>query len=193
MDIARKVLPADDSSLQWSPMGSGRALNPALELEKLYDRMVMRYDDHSTPSRRSEEDVWRHFKNDLEAKRLLEHFQPTRIAVKDDEVEFKHTWKNGVFHCLEAVSFDLSTPDSIKDKAHKWLGRVTSIADAKDEFRLYFLVGEPSDKSLKPAYEKAMSILSKVPVENRIFQENQTKELADLFEREVATHEGRLH
>jgi hypothetical protein len=129
----------------------------------------------------------------LEAKRLLEHFQPTRIAVKDDEVEFKHTWKNGVFHCLEAVSFDLSTPDSIKDKAHKWLGRVTSIADAKDEFRLYFLVGEPSDKSLKPAYEKAMSILSKVPVENRIFQENQTKELADLFEREVATHEGRLH
>ena len=43
--FAQSVLPRDDSSLQWSSVGVGRTSDPAGTLEKLYERMVTRYDD----------------------------------------------------------------------------------------------------------------------------------------------------
>ncbi|MCB1633492.1 MAG: DUF3037 domain-containing protein [Xanthomonadales bacterium] len=188
-DFARTVLPADDSSLQWSPAGSGRTSDPSATLEKLFDRMVMRYEDRSARERRGEEDVWRHFKRTLEARQLLRYFEPHTIAVPDDELEFKHTWKNGVLHCLEPVSFDLATPESIHDKAHRWLGRINSISTSHERFRLYFLVGAPQDESLGRAYERAISILGKAPVEKAFFAESEAEQLARLVASEVEGHE----
>lgn len=192
-DIARRILPIDDSSLQWSQPGVGLTDNPEEALKKLYDRMVMKYEERTAREHRTEDDVWRHFKRTLEDKNLLKYFEPKKIIVQDDEVEFQHTWKNGRFHCLEAVSFDLSSPDSIRDKAHRWLGRVTSIAHSREEFDLYFLVGQPQDEQLLPAYESALSILGKVPVNSKIFQEKNAEDLSHFIEQEVAKHEARIH
>lgn len=53
---AVKVLPDDDSALQWSPTGTGVTTDPARTLDRLYERYVTRYD--STPvRRRSDDDV----------------------------------------------------------------------------------------------------------------------------------------
>jgi hypothetical protein len=163
-DLARKIIPADDSSLQWSPMGAGKTDNPKATLERLFERMVMQYEDRAVKERRTEDDVWRHFKRNLESKLLLRYFAPAKIGVRDDEIEFQYAWKNGVIHCLEPVSFDLSSPDGIREKAHKWLGRISSVAESKETFRLYFLVGQPQEEVLLQAFESAISILNKVPV-----------------------------
>lgn len=136
----------------------------------------------------AEDDVWRHFKKILETKQLLHYFEPRTIAVQDDEVEFEHTLKNGVLHCLEPVSFDLSSADSIKDKAHRWLGRITSIQNAEEQFRLYLLVGQPRDENLRAAFDSALSILHKMPVKTDIFSEEQGEELSERLLREVAEH-----
>lgn len=193
MDIARRILPIDDSSLQWSQPGVGFTDNPEETLKKLYDRMVMKYEEKTAREHRTEDDVWRHFKRTLEDRNLLKYFEPKKIIVQDDEVEFQHTWKNGKLHCLETVSFDLSSPDSIRDKAHRWLGRVTSIANSREKFDLYFLVGQPQDEQLLPAFESALSILKKVPVNSRIFQEKNAEDLSHFFEQEVAKHQARAH
>ncbi len=37
------ILPADDSSLQWSPIGAGATSDPKGTLQKIFERMVMRY------------------------------------------------------------------------------------------------------------------------------------------------------
>ena len=72
LDIARDVLPADDSSFQWGPVGVGLAANPSQKLEALFNRMVMRYDEQAPARvRRTDDDVWRNFKRDLEQRRLL--------------------------------------------------------------------------------------------------------------------------
>jgi hypothetical protein len=42
--LARSVLPRDDSSLQWGPVGRGLCDDPAQKLEDLFLRYVMRYD-----------------------------------------------------------------------------------------------------------------------------------------------------
>jgi hypothetical protein len=185
-DLAHRVLPADDSGLQWSPMGSGRTADPAKTLETLFERMVMRYEDKAVRERRTEDDVWRHFKRNLESHQLLQYFGPRKITVQDDEIQFQYTWQNGVLHCLEPVSFDLSSAESIRDKAHRWLGRIASIASAPEKFRLYFMVGQPQDEELNPAFHNALSILAKIPVETSIFQEEQVEELSALLADEVS-------
>jgi len=187
-DFAISVLPADDSSLQWSPEGSGRSDDPAATLEKLFERMVMRYDDRHVRVQRDDSEVWRHFKRTLETQQLLRYFEPRKISVADDEIEFEHTWKNGVLHCLEPVSFDLASPDSIRDKAHRWLGRIQSVAAGSEPFKMYFLVGAPQDAALEEAYNNAISILGKAPVEKTIWPESEAAELGQALTAEVDKH-----
>ena len=188
IEIAQSVLPKDDSSLQWSPGGSGRTDEPEQALEKLFGRMVMRYEDKQTSSNRTDDDVWRHFKRDLEEQRILQHFQPKTISVQDDEIEFQHSWKNGKWHCLEPISFDLAAPDSIRDKAHRWLGQLASVQGAPDPFKVYLLVGAPQQESLQPAIQNAMSILRKIPGEKEIVLEQDALNLAARIAGEVAEH-----
>lgn len=188
-EIVRSVLPVDDSALQWSPVGVGVATDPSQVLESLFNRMVMRYDEpQANRHRKTDEDVWRGFKRDLEQRRLLRYFEPKTIAVQGDEIRFEHAWKNGVWHCIEPVSLDLSSPESIKEKAHRLLGHITSVNQAAEDFRLYMLVAKPVDPALAPAYESAMSILGRMPCEKEIFREEAQEKLADRLEREVEAH-----
>lgn len=188
MIYAHAVLGADDSSLQWSPMGSGLTDDPERTLEQLYERFVVTYDKHSAAAKRQDDDVWRHFSHELQQRQVLKHFVPKTIAVLDDQLEFKHAWKNGVWHCLAPVSFDLASSDSIRDKAHRWLGQLTSVAQTSEAFKLYFLVGEPTQADLRPAYEAALSILSKAPVDGEVFGESQADVLSDRLAAEVEAH-----
>lgn len=193
MDLAKKVLPADDSSLQWSPPGVGHTQAPEKTLQTLFNRLVMQYEETSDVSRRTEDDVWRQFKPALERRNLLRHFAPKTISVPDDQVEFQHTWKNGLLHCLEPVSFDLSTQDGIRDKAHRWIGRITSIQASAHGLQLYFLVGKPQEPELLGAYDKALSILNKVPGNKEIIREEDAEELSERLERKVANHESGIN
>ena len=43
LEIAKSILPIDDSSLQWSEVGGGQTEDPAKTLEYLFERMVERY------------------------------------------------------------------------------------------------------------------------------------------------------
>jgi len=189
LDIARSVLPADDSSFQWGSVGVGLAADPSQKLETLFNRMVMRYDEQApTRVRRTDDDVWRNFKRDLEQRRLLRYFEPKTIAVQDDEVRFEHAWKNGVWHCVEPVSFDMAAAETIKDKAHKLLGQITSVNGTSEDFRLYMLVARPDDDALMPAFESALSILQKMPCDKEIVQEDEHAALADRLASEVEAH-----
>ena len=188
-DVAHAVLPPDDSSLQWSPPGSGLSENLSQTLETLYDRLVTRYDERPQQERRSDDEVWRKYRRSLESRHVLQHLVPKKITVQDDEVEFQHAWKNGVWHCLEPVSFDLSSADSIREKAHKWLGQLLSVRDAKEHFKVYLLLGEPQQQALRPAFDKAISILRRLPVESEVVREERAGEFSEQFAREIEAHE----
>lgn len=189
MEVAHAVLPPDDSSLQWSPPGSGLADNLSQTLEALYDRLVTRYDERPQQERRSDDDVWRKYRRSLESRAVLQHLQPKKISVLDDEVEFQHAWKNGVWNCLEPVSFDLSSADSIREKAHRWLGQLLSVKDAKEPFKVYLLLGEPQQEALRPAFDKAVSILRRLPVDSEVVREERAWEFSEQFAREIEAHE----
>jgi len=192
MEIAITVLPRDDSSLQWSEMGSGLTENPSAALEKIYNRVVLSYEQAPKASGRSEDDVWRKYRKDLEERHVLSSLGPKTIISqsKDDEIEFLHAWKNQQWHCIEPVSFDLLEADSIKDKAHRWLGQISSVCDSTEPFKLHMLLGEPQLERLKPAFVKAQNILFKMPGEKEFIREDESSKFADEVARQMRMHEA---
>lgn len=192
-EMAFSVIAPDDSSFQWSPMGSGLASDLAATAESIYERMVERYDDQQKNASRTDEVVWKTFKKGFEEKQILARLAPKVIAVHDDEVEFSHAWKNQQWRCMETLSFDLMQPQSIKDKAHSWLGRVTSIKDSADKFQVYYLVGEPQQEGSRRAFEQALNVLHKTPVKHEIIRESEAEGFAAGLASEMAEHDRLVH
>jgi hypothetical protein len=151
--------------------------------------MVTRYDEAPQYERRSDEDVWRKFKRGFESRHVLHRLQSKKIVVQDDEVEFDYAWKNEQWHCLEPLSFDLTAAESIREKAHRWLGQIMSVKDARDRFKVYLLLGEPQIEKLKPAFEKALSILNKMPVEKELVREGEAARFSERFASAVEAHQ----
>jgi hypothetical protein len=187
--LASQVLPHDDSSLQWSPVGAGLSENLSETLEHLFERFVMRYDEKPLRAQRDEAAIWRSFKRNFDIQQVTALLQPKKISVADDEVEFESAYKNEQWHCMEPVSFDLANADSITDKAHRWLGQISSVRSSAETFKVYFLVGAPQQTDLLPAYNKAVSILRKVPGEKEIIPEEQAQIFAAQIAGMIRLHE----
>jgi hypothetical protein len=190
-EVARQVLPFDDSSLQWSPLGSGCTVDPENTLESLYSRLVAKYDEaRINTGKRSDRDIWKVFHDALGTRDLERHLKPFHARVDYDEIEFKHAYKNGIWHCLEPVSFDLISPEHIREKARKQIGRLLSVKDSLDEFKVYFLLGEPKQTELKRSFDQAVEILRQSPVQHDIFRESEKERLSEQLEAVIPGDSG---
>lgn len=183
MDIAARILPSDDSALQWSEPGGGMSEDPAATLEQLFSRFVEKYEQKPPTISRTEADVWRVYRRELEQTQVLARLQTKRIVAKDDEYEFEHAWRNGLWRLYEPISFDLVESDSLVEKANRWLGRATNLAESTDDFQLFVLLGEPQLEKLKQPFAKALNILNKMPVKKEFIREQE----AAKFSRELAS------
>ncbi len=129
-------------------------------------------------------------KKDLEDKHVLGRLVPKTIVSRsnDDEIEFAHAWKNQQWHCIEPISFDLIDPDSIVEKAHRWLGQITSVQDSPERFKLYFLLGEPQTAGLRAAFGKAQNILNKMTAEKEFVREDESAKFAEEVADQIRQH-----
>ena len=189
--IAQGILPPDDSSLQWSEPGGGITDDPAATLESLYNRMVQRYEEKATVPSRDDEEIWRHYKRELEAKHVLAHLRPKRITGQDYDYEFEHARENKVWHLYEPISFDLVHSEAVRDKANRWLGRTINLRDSPEGFKLYVLLGEPRDERLASAFVKAKNILHKMPVDKELVSEHEAGDFSEELASEIAAHGDR--
>ncbi len=186
--VLSSILPKDDSSIVWSGISYGAAADLDGAFDKIFARHVTRFDQKSINHGRSDDDVWRAFRRDLEKRNVLGHFEPKVIASADDEVEFPFAWKNGIWHCVEPISFDLSGSDTMRDKAHRFLGQLMSVSESPERFKVYFLVGKPAQQNLGEAFDKALRILEKLPGEKEIYTEDQSDLLADKLSEQIRAH-----
>jgi len=186
--FAQRILPRDDTSLQWSTLGSGVSDDIEKAFDRLYTRHIARYDRNSVP-RRSDEEIWKPVRQRLEQRNLLVDLEPKTIIGGDDKIEFQHAWKNGAWHVYEPLSLDLADADGIYRKVHRWLGQLTSVApEATEPFHPHFIVGAPTDPELEPAYRRAIKILKKSPGDVTVFEESEVDLLVDRIENEVRAH-----
>jgi hypothetical protein len=188
-DFARRVLDDPAGSYIWSEAGSGLTRDPEEDLARLYARFIGQFDEKDA-ARRSDADIWRPARDRLAERQLDRLFEPKTIATDRDEVAFQHAWKNGVWHCVQPLSFDLATAASIQEKAARWVGHMYGLQTSQETFRPYFLVGAPDEPGLVPAFERAVAFLGAAPGSHapRIIRENDIPEFVDEFERAAAAH-----
>lgn len=190
-EVLLDALPKDDSSLVWSPVSTGVSADLAASYDKIFSRHITKFDQKAHRKTRSDEDVWRQFRKDLEKRNLLNFFESKNIAGKDDEVEFPFAWKNGIWHCIEPISFDLAASESIREKAHRWLGQITSVTDSAEKFKVYLVLAKPQQSNLSGAFDKAVSILEKVPVASEIYIDSEMDSLVEKLQEQVKQHATR--
>lgn len=189
--LMMSVLPMDDSSIRWTPPANGITSDIGKVVSQLHARYVARYDHTALSHKRTDEDVLRHFSKELERRHIAKYFVEKTVQGDDDTVQFKTAWKNGKWHCVQSMSFDLSAGDSIRSKARLFLGQMTSVADTNEQLKLYLVVSPPSEPSLKPAYKQAIQILRKITnrFDQEIIAEDQVPVLAERFQIEITEHE----
>jgi hypothetical protein len=99
-------------------------------------------------------------------------------------------WKNGCWHAYAPISFDLADADRIKDKARRWRGHLSAVAEGSDEgIELHFVLGRPQNTSLMCAYEAARKILKGARFATEVVDENDLDDLVSTLEDEYRAHE----
>ncbi|MBI5212588.1 MAG: DUF3037 domain-containing protein [Nitrospirae bacterium] len=189
-DFTPRVLPIDDSSLQFSQEGYGLTENPQETLEEIYNRYIEKYYEKTERQSRSDEDVWKVYKKPMEERRILANLVPHQIIGNNYDHEFKYCWKNEQWHIHEPISFDLMEAGSITDKANTWVGRVTSLVDGGESFKLNVLIGSPQDEKLKSAFIKAQNIMHKMPCDHKFIKEDEADDFAESLKKEIEAHKG---
>ena len=185
--VLAKILPPDDSAIQFSKAGVGLSTDLDRTLSELYQRHVEHYIS-LVETRRSDEDVWRVFKEPLDRVFVTPRLNPKRIVAPSYEYEFQRSWKNEIWHVYEPVSFDMVEAGSILEKANRWVGRATSLMDSSESFRIHMLLGQPADTRLKETFIKAQNILNKMPGKKEFIHESDADAFAEELAREVARH-----
>jgi hypothetical protein len=188
--LARRVLPVDDSSFVWDPVGSGLSVDPAQTLAKLYERFVTQFDARPKGSAHDDATVWRPVHDLLVARDIADRLSPKTISSAADQVEFEHAWKNGAWHVYQPLSFDLSTDDHIRDKAAKWAGHLLGLSGADEDFRPHFIVGPPSSSAMRDAYERALDLLRLPEAGAEVVEVSEAAGLVDRIAEAVRAHEG---
>ena len=80
---ALKVLPGDDSALQWSQTGTGLTADLVRTFERLYARYVARYDS-TADKRRSDADVWQPARDEIIERGINVPFESETVAGAQD-------------------------------------------------------------------------------------------------------------
>lgn len=192
LEAAERILPNDDGALQWSPAGSGKTSDLEGSATKLFKRLVS---PDVQPEHKSltDDDAWRIFSKTLAKRNLLPHLKQVKIDSDLDEVTFKHAWKNGIWHCMEPISFDLHNQELIKSKARKLVGQMYFMTNSKEKFKLYLLLAKPRSKDMQAAYISARKMLEKMPIETVCYAEDEVETLATQMEQQILHHSQQSH
>ncbi len=162
-EMVKTVLPQDNSALQWSEVRGGMTDNVEEELEKLFERLVCRYEPQQGDAHhRDDKAVWSSFRASLQQHGVIAFLAPKVIETPDYQYSFDHSWKNGVWNLYEPVSLDYEDSDRIIEKGNRWLGRGVALSESSEDHKLWFLIGEPNSESGVKAATKAMNLMTKI-------------------------------
>jgi hypothetical protein len=191
--VVAQLVPREDAALQFSPTISGITSDPQRTLAELFERFVGREPDKRERLARSGEDVWKAFAARIEDQDLLKQLQTHLVRTDRFEWEFRHAWKNGVWNAVQPVSLDIPEPHDIRDKAAKWLGRISALRPrtANEEVHVSILVGMPAATAkaeLHHAAHDGLDILREVRSEAQIVTESEAESLARKIALDLARH-----
>ena len=193
MTLAHAVLPPNDNSYRWSAPAGGITDCPEGALQKIFARMVSHYDEPREEGGRSDADVRSHLEQTFTQRGVRKFMHSKLIEAPNEQWPFPLAYKNGVWNCVDGISLDLSQPESIKNKARRWLGLTVALSKSPEAFQINLIVAEPSqpNRSQAKAIQQAFGLLQEMPGRSRLIRENGISEFSELLAEEIKAHEKR--
>lgn len=187
-DAIQSVWPDRDLSFSIGPSMGGITSDPATELKRLFERMVVSQGPvKPTYDHRSDDDVWSGFQSHLSPV-VRQAFTPKTFETPAVTVEFDRAFKNGRWHAVQPVSLDYKQADTIQKHATHWVGVATGLGSAVELEKIYFLIGAPRNQKHAEAYEKALNLLHRAPVKHEIIREDDAPGFAKRLEGYMREH-----
>ncbi|MEP3331661.1 DUF3037 domain-containing protein [Sedimentitalea sp.] len=168
-----------EGSIVWGSQGAGVTHDPEAELEKLHKQLIARFDHVSHHDRRDDDDVFQSLKSYLNDAHLLEQMTEHVVHSPRGDVRFKRSFKNGIWHCVQPLSFDHTDRDTIDSKAARWAGHLMQAEESTEKFQPYFIIGKPSKQSFLDAFYAAENLLSSAPSNPIVVREENSASVAD--------------
>jgi hypothetical protein len=161
--LVRGVMPFDDSAIQFSDVIGGITADPAATLCELFGRLVGRYAESAPRMARDDKDIWQKLVEKFPDRSYVRRLERRVIRGPHLTLDLTHAWKNGMWHAVEPVSFDLVETRAILDKATKWTGRILTVRPREQDTNVILVVGMPSsDRSMdvRTAANDGLTILN---------------------------------
>lgn len=139
--ITKRILPEDDSALQFTHVKKGIDLDPSYAFKDLFQRLVnlhieTDYDDEI----RTDQEVWsRIYKKYFDKHGITKHLRSHTVETENDKLEFDLAWQNGVWNCYRTVSFNHKRSDYVKEKVYKWDGIIRELATSQETLTVNLL------------------------------------------------------
>jgi hypothetical protein len=95
--------------------------------------------------------------------------------------QFSYGWQNGKYNLVAPISFDLSEEGYIKRKSQEWIGVLTNLEEAKNDFNLDLIIARPKNSSLLQAYENALSILDEFSHLSKVYNQEELESYVELI------------
>jgi hypothetical protein len=185
------AFPEIDSSVLLSDPIVGVTADPQKTLDALYRQYVARFMDGNERTVRADADVWNSVSSRLEARQVsVELLTEKVVAGNHYEFKFQHAWKNGRWNAVQPLSFDLTTPTSIVEKAAKWSGKMRALHLEKAGVDVFMLIGEPTVPN--PDFLRATSdgialLREQLEGQATILEEERVDDIVDKIARDLAS------
>lgn len=174
--INNYFLPDDASALYFTELKTGNYNRTQETLTYYFDQFLSEYEPPKKKDQRDERYILR------KVSRIVDKLPEDRKGIIHRGVELKtdllsekfdYAWKNGTTNLITPVGFDLQHPQSIKNKACEWQGKLNTLAEEaqKNNYKFDIIVTQPLDKELFKAYDKAVQLIDRASAIQEIFEE----------------------
>ena len=196
--IFREFLPADSSTLQFSPLRTSvlYSEDTSLICKHLREQHLSSYEPVEERPRVDDQDLKANYRGRV--KRLMSTIETHKpfsenYLIRADEApeqsgknnetgiyRFDFGWHNHALHLVKPVSFDVQRGKSIEEKAHTNLGQFSVLDDYATRENIVFdlLVAPPQDRALFSYYDYALKLLQR-PKSVRLIQETELEQYAE--------------
>jgi len=177
--ITGYLLPKDDSALQLTDTHYGIDLDPEIALADLFERVIEKYNSDGQATPHTDYYAWsKVYKNYFDKYGITRKLKKHTVETSKDTINFDKAWKNGVWNCYQALSFDLKSEDAIKGKVYKWSGIIKALETSQEKLHLYFLTTSPSEHKDLEAFIKDTLTLNEDVLAVEIVDEHDAESFA---------------
>jgi hypothetical protein len=190
-EITNTILPKDDSALVCSEVFYGLDVNIDSALSDLYNRLVNKYQLDEGPDNLDDKYVWKNvYKKYFDKYNITHNLRSFSIRTPHDTIQFDRAWKNGTWHCYQALSFDLKRIESIKNKVYKWSGILNELSNSKEDLYIHFLTVGPSRyKNIQEFINDTFIQRGPSSIKVSLIKENEADKFVSSIKKEMSMNE----